>query len=89
MKFTLRSANTYQDLVKDWIEQLKITTNDRSKRWLGIQRTSLLSHATGKCLPSIRTVIVISKTLARKTGESSQDVLDCMFESMPEWRAEQ
>jgi hypothetical protein len=88
MEFILRSANTYQALAKDLIEQLKITTNERSMRWLGIQRTSLLSHAAGKCLPSIRTVIVISKTLAERTGESSQDVLDCIFESMPEWRAE-
>tara|TARA_R110002110_G_scaffold332075_1_gene543098 strand:- start:1377 stop:1646 length:270 start_codon:yes stop_codon:yes gene_type:complete len=85
MGFILRSAKTYQDWSKDLMDQLKITTNDRSMKWLGIKRTSLVSHAAGKCMPSIKTIIILSKTLASETGESSQDILDCIFESIPEW----
>ena len=82
----LEPQETFPLWVSKMMEELKIT-NDRSSRIkTGLYIHTIKQWRSGYSLPQLRTLIKLTENLSRRTGESPQDILDTIMESIPEWR---
>lgn len=82
----LEPEKTFPLWVSKMMEELKITNNRSSTKKTGLYMDTIKHWRLGYSLPQLRTLIKLTENLSKTTGESPQDILDTIMESIPEWR---
>ena len=83
----LEPQETFGKWVSQMRKQLRIRDDSSSQAKAGIYIYTIKRWEDNpESLPQTRTLIKLTENLARTTGESPQDILDTIMESIPEWR---
>ena len=84
----LKPDKTFGQWVRKTRRYLKITSNSNGTchKKTGVYFQTLLNWENEVSLPQTSALLRLVEGLSNHTGESPQDILDTIMESIPEWR---
>ena len=82
----LEPKETFGDWVKSLRIKLQITDDAEANVKAGVYLYTIRTWEKNTSLPQVRTLLRLTENLSKTTGESPQDILDTIMESIPEWR---
>ncbi len=82
----LQPKETFGDWVRQIRIQLRITNDAEANIKIGVYMYTMRSWEKNDTLPRLPTLLKLTRNLSTLTGESPQDILDTIMESIPEWR---
>ena len=82
----LEPKETFGDWVKSIRIKLRINNDAESNFKAGVYMHTMKTWEKNNSLPQVRTLLILTENLSKTTGESPQDILDTIMESIPEWR---
>jgi predicted transcriptional regulator len=82
----LEPEKTFSLWISKVMKELNIHREKTAMNKAGIHFHTMNQWAHGYSMPRMFNLIRLTETLAKTTGESPQDILDTIMESIPEWR---
>ena len=82
----LTPRKTFPEWIRNLRKEMNIREDHSSIIKTGISLATLKHWEHTETLPNIKTILKMTAKLSEKTGESPQDILDTIMESIPEWR---
>ena len=82
----LEEKETFGEWIRHIRKVLSITDDSTCLYFTGLYYKTIRAWICHNIIPNMRSILKLTDSLSRATGETPQDILDTLMQSIPEWR---